>query len=64
MTRISKQEERRHQSPRKCRAPSKKTGPKKDRLPEGHKLHSNAIQGELAQTTYIPKKIKKDRSHV
>jgi hypothetical protein len=55
MVRISKQAERRHRSPRRCRAPSPKTGPKKDNLPEGHKLHVNALQGDLAKENFIPK---------
>ncbi len=55
MTRISKQARRRNQSPRKHRAPSPKTGSLKDNLPLGHKEHANAIDGEIAQTMFIPK---------
>lgn len=44
MTRLSKQGERRRQSPRKRKAPSIKTGPKKDKLSLGYKPHENAVQ--------------------
>lgn len=43
MTRISKQAERRNKSPRKRRAASPKTGPKKDNLPEGYRVHENGL---------------------
>lgn len=43
MTRIGKKQERRNRSPRKHRAPSEKTGSKKDNLPEGFKPHENAL---------------------
>lgn len=55
MTRMSKQGERRNRSPRKHRAPSEKTGPKKDNLPKGFKEHANALEGDLAKQAYIPK---------
>lgn len=55
MVRISKQSERRSRSPRKKRAPSVKTGPKKDHLPLGYKEHVNAIEGDAAQQFFIPK---------
>ena len=55
MVRISKQSERRHRFPRKHRAPSTKTGPVKDNLPEGFKTHANAIEGDLAKMAFIPK---------
>ena len=55
MVRISKQQERRSVSRRRTRAPAKKTGPKKDVLPQGYKVHANAIEGNLAQTSFIPK---------
>lgn len=56
MTRMSKQGERRAKSPRRCRAPSPKTGPKKDQLPKGFKEHSNALEGtSLSQSSFIPK---------
>lgn len=42
MTRIGKQQERRNRSPRKRKAPSIKTGPKKDQLPKGYKEHANS----------------------
>lgn len=45
MTRMSKQSERRNQSPRKRRAASPKTGPKKDNLPEGYRVHDNSVSG-------------------
>lgn len=56
MVRISKQNERRGQSPRKrqvCLA--EKTGPKADNLPNGYKEHSNAVTGDLAGLAFIPK---------
>jgi len=55
MVRISKQAERRSASPRKCRAPSPKTGSKKDALTLGFKEHANALTGDIAQQAYIPK---------
>ncbi len=55
MVRISKQEERRAVSFRRPRKPAKKTGPKKDALPQGFKLHANAIEGNLAASSFIPK---------
>lgn len=55
MTRMSKQNERRMQSPRKHRKPSVKTGPLKDNLPKGFKENSNALQGDLAKSAFIPK---------
>ena len=55
MTRISKQEERRHRCPHKRKAPAKKTGPLKDNLPLGFKDRPNAVEGELAQEIYIAK---------
>jgi hypothetical protein len=55
MVRISKQQERRSVSPRKRKAPSKKTGPLKDNLPLGYKEHTNAIQGNLSLQFFIPK---------
>lgn len=57
MTRMSKQGERRNQSPRKCKYPAAKTGPKKDNLPTGFKEHFNALE---SQNTFIPKRL----SHV
>lgn len=55
MVRISKQSEKRSQSPRKNRAPAKKTGPLKDNLPKGFKFHENAISGDAAKLAFIPK---------
>lgn len=43
MTRMSKQGERRARSPRKHKAPSPKSGPKKDALPLGYKSHDNTL---------------------
>jgi hypothetical protein len=55
MVRISKQEERRSRNPKRSRPPSPKTGPKKDNLPNGYKPHANAIEGNLAEASFIPK---------
>lgn len=55
MVRISKQAQKRNKSPRKHRAPSPKTGPLKDQLPNGFKEHPNALQGECAAACFIPK---------
>lgn len=55
MVRISKQAEKRSRSPRKSRAPSPKTGPLRDNLPNGYKQHDNALEGDLATTAFIPK---------
>ena len=54
MTRMSKQGKRRAMSPRRCRAPSVKTGPKKE---SGFKPHENAAPAELANTRFIPKMV-------
>ncbi len=53
MVRISKQQERRSVSPRRPTVSGKKTGPKKDNLPNGYKEHTNAAEG-MAQV-FIPK---------
>lgn len=53
MTRMSKQGERRNVSPKKRKKPSPKTGPRKDNLPQGYKVHANALEGTL--TSFIPK---------
>ena len=53
MTRIGKQEERRHQYPHKRKSPSVKTGSRKDNLPLGYKEHSNGL--EDSKTVFIPK---------
>jgi hypothetical protein len=55
MVRISKQSERRNRFPRKHRAPSAKTGPRQDNLPNGFKAHNNAVEGDLAKMVFIPK---------
>ncbi len=55
MTRISKQGERRAKSPRKHRLPSLKTGPKRDRLEFGYRIHPNALEVETIKDRYIPK---------
>lgn len=55
MVRISKQSERRQASPKKHKKPSAKTGPLKDNLSQGYKPHSNALDGELAKSAFIPK---------
>ncbi len=57
MTRLGKQEERRHQNPKKRKPPTySKTGPKKDNLEKGYKEHANALTDTLA---FIPKIKKK-----
>lgn len=53
MVRISKQSQRRAQSPRRTKKPSEKTGSLKDSIP--YKQYANAIEGEIAQKAYIPK---------
>lgn len=55
MVRISKQSEKRQRSPRRHKAPSPKTGPRKENLPHGYKQHANAVQGEMAGKAFIPK---------
>lgn len=50
---MSKKGERRAQSPRRPRLPGIKSGPKKDKLKDGYKLHVNAVQG--SDTVFIPK---------
>ncbi len=55
MVRISKQEERRQRSPKKHKAPAKKTGPKEENLNLGYKPHANAVQGVQAGSFFIPK---------
>lgn len=55
MTRLSKKNERRALSPRRRREPSEKTGPLKDNLPEGFRVHSNSLSGDVAKTAFIPK---------
>ncbi len=55
MVRISKQSERRGVSRRRPKKPSMKTGAIKANLPEGYKLHANALEGEQAKLAFIPK---------
>lgn len=55
MVRISKQGERRNRSPHRCRPPSPKSGPKEDNLPQGFKVHTNAVTGNLSERIFIPK---------
>lgn len=55
MTRISKQMEKRSVSPRRTRKPSIKTGPLQDKLPDGYKMHTNAVEGDVAAKVFIPK---------
>lgn len=54
MTRTSKQEERRNQSPRRPKIGSVKTGPKKDNLSLGYKEHKNALSNEDLKNIFIP----------
>ncbi|HSX38822.1 MAG TPA: hypothetical protein VLE95_08385 [Chlamydiales bacterium] len=53
MTRISKQNKIRSLSPRRPRPPSQKTGPKRDALQFGYKVHENAVGQDF--TRFIPK---------
>jgi hypothetical protein len=55
MTRMSKPERRRARCPKKRKAPSIKTGPKKDNLPEGYRVHESALTGDLANQLFIRK---------
>ena len=55
MVRISKQEERRSRSPKRRRAPSPKTGPRKENLSLGYKPHINALVDQPAGLCFIPK---------
>jgi len=55
MVRLSKQTRDRSVCPRRTKAPSAKTGPKKDALKQGFKEHANALGGTLAQSVFIPK---------
>jgi len=55
MVRISKQQERRSPSPRRRKAPSKKTGALKDHLPAGYRPHANALEGPVGMVAFIPK---------
>lgn len=55
MTRISKQGKLRRISKRRPAPPSQKTGPKKDNLPLGFKLHENAIPAVNEAQRFFPK---------
>jgi len=55
MTRMSKQDKRRAVSPRRPRLPSKETGPLKDNLPEGYRVHENAVEGDSSKQIFIGK---------
>lgn len=55
MVRISKQCEKRARSHHRPRPPAKKTGARKQNLPNGFKDHANALEGEAAAFAYIPK---------
>lgn len=54
MTRMSKQGERRAVSHRRRRPPSPKTGPKKDLLEFGYRIHLNGLNSE-SSGRFIPK---------
>lgn len=55
MTRMSKQGERRAVSHRRRRPQSPKTGPKRDELEFGYRVHTNAVAAESAAERFIPK---------
>lgn len=55
MVRKSKQSKIRAVSRKRPRAPSPKTGAKKDNLPQGYKLSQNALEGVFAETLFISK---------
>ncbi len=55
MVRMSKQGERRHQSPKRPAPPAPKTGPRKDNLPLGYKDQVNAIDADVKKAAFIPK---------
>jgi hypothetical protein len=55
MTRMSKKGKRRNLSPRRPKTGSVKTGPKKDQLELGYKMHLNALSSESNQSVFIPK---------
>ena len=53
MTRVSKQGRRRNMSPRRPRLGGVKTGPKKDQLEHGYRIHKNALTEE-STNRFIP----------
>jgi hypothetical protein len=55
MVRMSKQGKRRAQYPKRRKAPSVKTGPLKDNLPEGYKPFANALEANSEKKYFIPK---------
>lgn len=55
MTRMSKQGERRAVSFRKRKPKHPKTGPKKDNLEFGFRVHENAIEDSQVKNRFIPK---------
>lgn len=55
MTRLSKQQRRRKLSPRRPKLGTVKTGPKKDALEHGYKVHENALTTENNISAFIPK---------
>lgn len=56
MTRKSKQARRRAVSPRRHRAPSLKTGSKRDALEFGYRVHKNAVcVDDSPMNRFIPK---------
>lgn len=55
MVRISKQSEKRKQSPRRCRFPSPKTGSLKDNLPLGYHPHENSLKAAGNVSVFIGK---------
>ncbi len=55
MVRISKQSERRAQSPRRPRPPTVKAAAKKVTHKKSFKEHPNALEGQAAKEAFIPK---------
>ena len=55
MTRMSKQGERRAVSHRRRRPIALKTGPKKDQLEFGYRLHENGLTSQTVTNRFIPK---------
>ena len=53
MVRISKQQEIRSRSPKRCRPPAIKTGPKAEAT--SYKAHPNALEGKASEAAFIPK---------
>ncbi len=55
MVRISKQSERRAQSPRRPRISNGKAQQQQTKQAAAFKEHPNALEGTIAQTAFIPK---------